>query len=125
MYDVYEVPFYHNGEVVFKERNGRMVCVGFKSEDTGRTYSLQRIEPEAFLYINDLFNSGDLEVDGNHYVEDVTITHEVSGDVDSDGYATACWFDGKPVSDYQMTRAFRDAIEDVVEQEHMNAREHY
>ena len=118
-YDVYEVPFYHTGNMVFAERNGRTVCVGFKSDDTGRTYSIQKLQPETFLYINDLFNSGDLAVDGNHYVEDVTIVHEVSGDCTSDHYGETCevsnqHFDGKPISDFQLSDDFLMAIDDVI-----------
>ena len=118
-YDVYEVPFYHTGEVVFEERHGRMACTGFKSAETGRTYSLRRIEPEAFLYLNELFNSGDISVEGNHYVEDVTIVHEISGDCTADRFGETCevseqHFDGKPISDYQLSDDFLMAIDDVI-----------
>ena len=122
IYDVYEVPFYHNGNMVFEERNGRTVCTGFKSDETGRTYAIKRLEPEAFMYINDLFSSGDLAVDGNHYVEDVTIVHEVSGDCTADQFGESCevsnqHFDGKPISDYEMSADFLMAIDDVIYQE--------
>jgi hypothetical protein len=124
MYDVYEVPFYHNGVVVFKDGK----CVGFKSEGTGRTYPLKRWEPETFLHINDLFNSGDLAIDGNHYVEDVTIVHEISGDVVQDFDGETCevaeqHFDGKPISDYKLTADFMMAIDEVIYQEFMQAGE--
>lgn len=128
MYDVYEVPFYHNGHMVFTEQNGRTVCTGFKSEETGRTYKINKLQPETFMYINDLFNSGDLAVDGNHYIEDVTIVHEVSGDVVQDCNGETCevtdeYFDGKPISDYQMSSAFIMAIDEVIYQEFMRAGE--
>ena len=119
-YDVYDCPFYHNGEVVFKpDAIGKLRCVGFKSNETGRTYPIKRLEPEAFMLINDLFNSGDLSVDGNHYVEDVTIVHEVSGECSYDAYGETVevgdtWFDGKPTSDFEMSDDFIMAIDDLV-----------
>lgn len=127
---VYEVPMYHNGHMVFIKRDHGTVCVGFKSEETGRVYPISRLEPEAFMMINDLFDSGDLAVKGNHYVEDVTIVHEISGDCTADPYGDDCevvnqHFDGKPVSDYQMSDDFLMAIDDTIYHEFLNLEPEY
>ena len=119
-----------NGNMVFAERDHGWVCTGFKSDETGRTYPIKRLEPEAFMYINDLFNSGDLALNGNHYVEDVTIVHEISGDCTADRDGESCevsnqHFDGKPVSDYDLSADFQMAIDDVIYNEFIQRDEEY
>lgn len=120
-YDIYEVPMYHNGTF---NRGGQFnKVISFTSEQTGRTYPIRRLEPESLMFAMELYEN-DSDFRDHLYVEDMTITHEISGDVDSEGFAKACWLDGKPLSTYQQLSAdFKLAIEDTVEQEHMYAYE--
>ena len=119
MYDVYEVPMYHNGTF---EKNEVGYITGFRSENTGRLYKIKRVAPESQEYVVALHHE-DSDFREHLYAEDIVITHEISGDVDSEGYCKAAWLDGKPLSDYQLTGDFKLAIEDTIEQEHMNGRD--
>ena len=119
MYDIYEVPFYHNGTFV---KNDTGHITGFRSENTGRLYKIKRVEPESLEYIAAL-HAEDSDFREHLYAEDITIVHEVSGDVDSDGYCKDVWLDGKHSTDYQLSACFKLALEDVVEQEYINGRD--
>lgn len=117
-YDIYEVPMYHNGTF---EKNEVGYITGFRSENTGRLYKIKRLEPESKMDVMLLWEH-DSDFRESLYAEDIVITHEISGDVDSEGFCKAAWLDGKPLSTYQQLSAdFKMAIEDTVEQEHMQA----
>ena len=124
MYDVYEVPMYHNGTFV---RGGEFnKIVGFRSENTGKVYRLARLEPESLMDLDYLW-ANDSDFREHLYAEDITIVHEISGDVrfDRDGIADEIvnqHLDGKPIStEYpNLTDDFHLAIDDVIAQEYMN-----
>ena len=117
-YDIYEVPFYHNG--TFNRGGPFNKVVTFTSEQTGRTYPIRRLEPESLEFATELY-ANDSDFREHLYIEDVTITHEISGDVDRDGFCRSAWLDGKPLRDFpELSADFKLAICDVVEQEHMN-----
>ena len=117
MYDVYEVPMYHNGTFAKNPESGKIVA--FISENTGRRYPLKRLEPESMIDVSLLWEH-DSDFREHLYAEDMVITHEISGDVDEDGFCEAAWLDGKPLSDYQLTADFVLSIEDTIVQEYMN-----
>ena len=118
MYDIYEVPMYHDG--TFNRGGEFNRIVSFTSEQTGRTYPLKRLEPESYLEFDYLMRHNP-DFLKHLYAENMTIVHEISGDVDDEGFCTAAWLDGKPLSDYKLSDDFRLSINDVVEQEHMNS----
>lgn len=124
MYDVYEVPMYHNGTF---NRGGQFnKVVSFTSEQTGKTYPIRRIEPEDLMMVDALYRE-DSDFREHLYIEDITIVHEVSGDVrfDRDGTADEVCnqhLDGKPIAtEYpNLSADFELAIDDVIAQEYMN-----
>lgn len=116
-----EVPMYHNGTFV-KNEVGK-ICA-FVSEQTGERYPINRIEPEDQVMVAELYFE-DSDFRDSLYIEDITIVHEVSGDVrfDRDGTADEIVnqeLDGKPVSQYPLTADFELAIDDTIAQEYMN-----
>lgn len=119
-YDIYEVPMYHNGTF---EKNEVGYITGFRSENTGQLYKIKRLEQESLMDVTMLYEN-DSDFRNHLYAEDMIITHEISGDVylsgDNQGFCKAAWLDGKPLSQYDLTADFKLAIEDTVEQEHMN-----
>ena len=122
-YDVYEVPMYHSGTF---NRGGEFNRIqSFTSEQTGKTYPLKRLEPESFLDLEYLI-ANDADLLEHLYAEDMTIVHEVSGDVrfDRDGTADEIVnqkLDGLPLSRYpNLTDDFHIAIDDTIAQEYMN-----
>ena len=118
MYEIYEVPMYHDG--TFNRGGEFNSIVSFTSEQTGRTYPMKRLEPESLLEVYALHDNSE-KFRKTLRAEFMTITHEISGDVDEEGFCTAAWLDGKPLSDYKLSDDFRLSINDVVEQEHMNS----
>jgi len=118
MYDIYEVPMYHDG--TFNRGGNFNRIVSFTSEQTGRTYPIKRLEPESLMEVTAL-HTNSAKFRKTLRAESMTITHEISGDVDNEGFCEAAWLDGKPLSDFELSDDFRLAIHDVVEQEHMNS----
>jgi len=118
MYNIYEVPMYHDG--TFNRGGNTGGIVSFTSEQTGRTYPIKRLEPESFIELEALCANSE-KFRKTLRAEFMTITHEISGDVDGEGFCTAAWLDGKPLSDFDLSDDFRLSIHGVVEQEHMNS----
>ena len=118
MYDIYEVPMYHDG--TFNRGGEFNRIVSFTSEQTGRTYPIKRLEPESLMEVTAL-HTNSAKFRETLRAEFMTITHEISGDVNGDGFCTAAWLDGKPLANFKLSDDFRLSINDVVEQEHMNS----
>lgn len=124
MYDVYEVPMYHSGTF---NRGGEFNRVrSFTSEQTGKTYPIKRLEPETIMDLLMLLEH-DSDFAEHLYMEDVTIVHEVSGDLrfDRDGQLDEVCnqhLDGKPIStEYpNLSNDFHVAIDDVIAEEYVN-----
>ena len=120
-YTAYEVPMYHSGVCV--RENGSLVA--FISEQTGVRYPIIMLEPESLEFIADLY-ANDSDFRDHLYLEDITIVHEVSGDIDVDNLGETFEIDnqkldGLPLSRYPaLTDDFHIAIDDTIAQEYMN-----
>lgn len=120
-YTTYEVPMYHNGEFKIEpDPMNRNIFCKFVSETTGRTYDIGRVEPESLAESYDLLVNDD-EFARHRYMEDVIISHEVSGVVETDleGYNSIVdlYLDSVRVSS-KVSECFQDSMIDTVQDQY-------